>query len=261
MRCYRARLLLFVLIAFAPTSVRAIPWTITVQGTVYADIANGPVNQTGIFGTPGASLVGDPYTETITTNPLLNTYFTESIPFFHTTYGGAGFGGCCAAPYTLSVTVDGILYTQTETNPFLNYSYLFNGIENGLPQDLGQFQDQVYQGVDSAGCFIAYGPCTTSYINAYSSDRPFVPTVDFSEQLTASSSDLDPGSNTYFQFRDGPTVQGSVNFYTGFYGSIDSIVVNPVPTPSSLPLFATGLGLMAWLVWRRRQPINVGGQS
>jgi len=30
-------------------------------------------NATGIFGTPGTSLAGDAYTETITTNPLLNS--------------------------------------------------------------------------------------------------------------------------------------------------------------------------------------------
>jgi hypothetical protein len=31
-----------------------------------------------------------------------------------------------------------------------------------------------------------------------------------------------------------------------------------VPCPATLPLFATGLGLMAWFAWRRRT--NIGGQ-
>jgi hypothetical protein len=34
----------------------------------------------------------------------------------------------------------------------------------------------------------------------------------------------------------------------------------PVPSPATLPLFATGLGFMALLAWRRRQSIDVGGQ-
>jgi MYXO-CTERM domain-containing protein len=33
-----------------------------------------------------------------------------------------------------------------------------------------------------------------------------------------------------------------------------------LPTPPTLPLFATGLGLLALFAWRRRQPIDVGGQ-
>ena len=114
-------LLFFALIPLVPGSAYAVPRTITVSGTIVSDIGN-TVNQTGIFGTPGMSLVGDAYTETITTDPLLNTYLNESIPDYQDNYGGQGFGGCCAAPYTLTVTVNGVEYAQTEQDPFRNRS-------------------------------------------------------------------------------------------------------------------------------------------
>jgi hypothetical protein len=67
-------LLLLALLVFGPEPANASTWTVTVSGTIYADVVPAfPVNGTGIFGPPGASLVGDAYTETITTDPLLLT--------------------------------------------------------------------------------------------------------------------------------------------------------------------------------------------
>ena len=75
-----------VMAALAPFAVvapaRADPWTITVTGTVYSDGPYGTPNQTGLFGTPGQSLVGLAYTQTITTDPLLNTYSHNPIQIF-----------------------------------------------------------------------------------------------------------------------------------------------------------------------------------
>jgi hypothetical protein len=231
------------------TASPAQAWVITVTGTVYSDGPYGTPDQTGLFGTPGESLVGDAYTQTITTDPLLNTYLQETTPFYHQSYGGAGIGGCCGAPYTITTTVNGVTYSQTESDPYINRSYLIDGLGTGLYP-----QDQVYQDVNSSGCSSNYGPCTYSYILAYSFLTAFVPSLDFEQSLIASS-ELDPGSNTYFLFRNGPTEQGSVNQVTDFYGSISTISVNPVPEPASLALFASSLALMGWLAWRRKSAL------
>ena len=34
-----------------------------------------------------------------------------------------------------------------------------------------------------------------------------------------------------------------------------------VPTPATLPLFATGLGMMGWFAWHKKRRIKVGGQA
>jgi PEP-CTERM motif len=239
--------ILIVAMGMALAASPAQAWVITATGTIYSDGPYGTPDQTGLFGTPGLSLVGYAYTQTITTDPLLNTFFTESIPYYHQSYGGAGIGGCCGAPYTITTTVNGVTYTQTESNPYINRSYLIDGLSTGLYP-----ADQVFQEVDSSGCSSGYGPCTSSYILAYSFQTAFVPSLDFEQSLIASS-ELDPASNTYFLFRNGPTQQGSVNQYTVFYGSISTISIDPVPEPSTLVVLASGLGVMGWFAWRKKQ--------
>src|SRR5258708_3063345 len=158
-------LLLLALFVFGPEPAHASTWTITASGIITGDQGAGPADGTGIFGTPGVSLAGDAYTETITTDPLVNT-------------GGLNIGGCCASPYTITVTVNGFTYTQTELNPYTNYSYLISGLSSGLAS-----QDQVYQGVSSSQCYSVVGLCTNSYILAYSTQTPFVPGLDFGQSI------------------------------------------------------------------------------
>jgi hypothetical protein len=157
-------------------------------------------------------------------------------------YGGAVIG-CCGAPFTISVTVNGFTYTRSNVNPFINRSYLIDGLSTGLGG-----QDQVYQEIGSTGCSTGIGGCTSSYILATSTQFPFVPSLDFSQSLSVNGNQVD--GQTYFLFTEGLPVQSS-----GFYGSIDSLSVNPVPAPAlgtGLPgLIAACGGLFAW--WRRRR--------
>ena len=170
------------LIAFVAPAHTA-PWTITVTGTVYSNA----FNQIDLFATSGELLVGLPFTETITTDPLLNTHSTDPNPIYQEYNGGAGLpDGCCGAPYTLTTTINGVTFTATELNPRIVRSYLASGLGSGLGSpDVGTDQDQVYQEVGS-GCSSSYGPCTNSYILAYSRQGSFVPSLDFQQTIFAS---------------------------------------------------------------------------
>jgi hypothetical protein len=239
----------FAMIAFSAAfvgtmdAVQASTLSLTVSGTVTSDVTSGPIplNSTGIFGPIGTSLVGDTYTETIATNPLLNAN-VSSVPAgsLLQSYGGTGFGGGVAAPFTVTTTVNGFTFSQTETLPFSNYEYLLYGLTSGLGS-----MDQVYQGVESNGCSSVYGTCLNTYINAYSTQNPFAAKLVLGQPVTAAL--LNPGSNTYFTFDEGS------NLFTGFYGSINSISVSQTPLPAALPLYATGLGALALLGWRKKR--------
>ena len=151
------------------------------------------------------------------------------------------------ATYSIAVTVNGFTYSQTESNPFINYAYLLNLTNGSAPN--GLLYQQAFQEVESSGCSTVFGVCTSSYILAYSQQTPFVFRLDFNHPLH--STDLDPGSNTYFVFRDGPDLT------TGFYGSIETVRVHPdddpAPLPAALPLFATGIGGLDLLGWRKKR--------
>jgi hypothetical protein len=222
-------------------------WTITVTGTIYSGV-NEPfaIDGNGVFGLPGSPLVGSTYTETITTDPLQSSLIAFSPPVNIERSGGPqpGFGGA-AAPYYISVTVNGFTYTETESSPFLIRSYLNSEIANGLGS-----QDQVYQEINSAGCTGSYGPCRSSYILAYSG-TPLVPSLDFDQSIFASTN-LDPGSRTYFLFRDGPIDPGTIQQYSGFYGSVDTLAVN-VPEPSTWATMLLGFVSLGFVARRRRQ--------
>lgn len=174
------------------------------------------IDNAGVFGTTGTSLLGLPYSVTNTTDPVPNTGTACANISCIGTIGGNAFGSGTGALSSITVTVTGVSYTQTETSPFLNYSYLIDALS--IRDTTTTLQDQAYQGVQSNGCSSVCPACTDSYILAYSTATPFVPSLDFNQSITASSG-LDPGSNAWFSFRDG---SGQT---TKFYGSILSLSI------------------------------------
>jgi hypothetical protein len=87
-------------------------------------------------------------TETITTNPLLNTYYSALTPSILGTYGLNNWSNGSGALYTITTTVNGITYTQTESDPFVTHSYSLNGLTPPVPTP----SDQVVQQIDSQRC-------------------------------------------------------------------------------------------------------------
>ncbi len=172
-------------------------WTITASGVI-GSIGGQNYDNAGLFGPSGASLTGDSYIETISTDPLLNTGLgTCGNISCRGTIGGVVVGGV-AAPFTITITVNGLSFNQTELLPFINYSNLINALSSNDTSTT--LQDSVYQGVQSAGCVAIASTCTASYIAAASTTTPFVPTLSF-DQSISNPSGLDAISNINFNYR------------------------------------------------------------
>lgn len=202
----------------AATSAGA--WTVFVSGTIYQ---NNQVDFAGLFGPPGANLVGKFYTQTITTDPPLNATLACSSLSCLGTIGGGQFGP--GAQYTITTTVNGVPYTQADAAPFLNYAYLINALS--INDTTTTLQDQVYQGIQSSGCSTVLGVCTDAYILAYSLETPFVPRLEF-DQVISVSTGLDPGSNAYFRYFDGSGQQ------MAFYGTVSTLAIDTSPADGLL---------------------------
>jgi hypothetical protein len=241
-------LLAMALVVGGPATANAQGWTITATGTIYAD-----TGVTGsLFAPMGTSLVGDAYTETITTNLLLNGQVSGCSISCAGTFGGSSIG-LTAAPYTLTMTVNGVTYTQTESSPSSNYGFIVDALtinDTRIPPP----QDLVEQLVSSSGCNTPYHTCTDSDITAYSTTRPFVPNLNFNHQSITASSGLDSGSNAYFLYQRA----GDAGPSELLNGSIKTLTVSAVNAPEvDERAMASGLtlllGSLAVLRGRRRE--------
>src|SRR5215471_16803792 len=117
----RSLVLIATAVAVLGSIAQATQWRVTAVGMItIVPRPDGAI----LFRTPMESLIGTPFTETITTYPTLNSNH-QVTPNFNATYGGPGFGstGGTGAPDFISITVNGVTYTFTETAPYVNYAY------------------------------------------------------------------------------------------------------------------------------------------
>lgn len=234
---------LFVMTLAGPLAAHAQAWTVSATGTIYADSG---VNS-GLFAPLGTSLIGDTYTETITTDLSQNGEIACSTISCAGTVGGSAYGVPGAA-YTLTMKINGVSYTQTETNPTINYGYLIDGLS--VHDTSTTLQDQVQQQVSSSGCpFPGFQTCTNAYILAYSTTTPFVPNLNFKQAITASSG-LDSGSNAYFSYQ--PSGAGDPTLQV--YGSIKQLTVNAAPEIDSNSAISALVLLVGGVVVLRSAP-------
>lgn len=222
--------------------------TVTVTGTIESTTTSGSgFDNAGLFGPAGASLVGDAYTETITTDPALNSSIAcNSLSCFGTIGGTVGGGSNGpGAPYTMTVTVNGMQFTKTESVPYLNHAYLIDALS--INDTSTTLQDQVYQEADSGSC---NSFCVDSYILASSLTTPFVPNLNFNQTINQSGG-FDPGANASFNYTLKNGTPAGIT--TIFFGGIDTLSVNSasVPSPGTLTLMLAGLTGLA-LAYRRR---------
>lgn len=219
-------------------------------GTVSGVITSSTPDQNGLFGPVGGTLVGDSYAETVVTDPALNSFNSIETPSFHEVYGGNNWSAGTGAPFTLTMTVNGLSYILNEADPFENMFYLNNGLSAGVGAE-----DQLDETVLSEGCSSMYGPCTKSYVYPWSLTTPFIPTLDFDQSFADEN-----GINSYpqslmFFYQTGSTVSGSADeFDTNFSGTITSVSLNASTSVSEPPTWAILAGVfgVGFIVRTRR---------
>jgi PEP-CTERM motif len=234
-------------------------WSLTASGTIFGDVT-GNGDQAGLFGSPGLSLIGESYSETITTDPFLNSTFSCA------TLSCLGTSGIsdptasdpAAAPYTVITTVNGISFVHTETAAAWNYSTLIDALSINDTTSLFQ-DDALLQDTGSRGCLDPEGICVSALIQAVSTTMPFVPGLDFNESITVAGGFNDT-SSSYASFGVvGPAGSPS----TEFYGSVDKLTVNAVavPEPGTFALFGVALATIALVQRKRRAPLGACKQT
>ena len=218
----------------APLQANA--WSVQVTGT----ILNETGDEFGLFGDGSTSLVGDAYSETITTDPNLNSTALCATATCLATEG--------TAPYTLTVEVNGISFVHTDLAPADNLAILENGLS---AQDPANPFDVVSQSVFSGNCTTSLTDlCVAGSIQAFSSTTPFVPQLNFNQNITvAGGSNFDPASS----FASLDVTGGAQGQETYFLGSVDSLSVQPVGVPEPGEIALLGVGLVGIALAQRRR--------
>jgi hypothetical protein len=225
---FRTLTLLGTSLIAGPMVTQAQEWTVTATGTVSSDGGSG----SSLFAPLGTSLIGDSYTETITTDLTQNGSQNGSIACdtisCYATAGGSGYAvPTQGASYTLTMTINGVTFSQTDSNPVINYGGLIDALSTNDTSRIpyGGFEDGVFQQIASSGCETSgVTTCVQADINASSTTTPFVSSLYFTQSITASSG-FDSASQVQFVYWPVGAGDPAINLY----GSISELTVNAAP--------------------------------
>ena len=181
-----------------------------------------------MFGTPGADLTGDTITGTFSYDTSL---LSQSIVGTTNTASGIGFGALSE-----TVTIGGVSHT------FADHANSSVYLDTGASEMTLQNDDSQNAG----GITVA----ETFFLDALSISSPFVLSTDLTQSFDATSFDSSVGTFTILDTAPSGNTIASGDF------TLDSLTLNgpaTTPLPAALPLFATGLGALGLLGWRRKR--------
>lgn len=210
---------------------QASAWTFTNKGTITIGI-----DDQGFFGAAGADLTGLSYMDVITLDPSLYVnQYSDSISH-------NGFGSLSGTA-TDTLTINGIAQTFTWDLSKINYgeSGLFNALTQGygsIPDEIRQFQS----GYNTSGGFLDNTTDLYSYVNAFNLG------LDYNQVW---SRNLQPGDIAETRIY---SMTVGRNFFLN--GTPDFISINDVaavPEPETYGMMLVGLGLMGFVIRRRKQ--------
>lgn len=193
------------------------------QMTFQGVVGNGSTDVAGFFGIPGADLSGDPFTSTYLYDPTLAGTAMESPDWV---YGGSYYGNFTQPILAASITINNQTYNvPISSNAYYAEVYLNSDLHNGPAIVADICGGSASCGAPELANYVYFGgvaPSTLTSVGTYNWD----------------------GTN------------GGYYLYAGsdfFFLTAESIQIAETPLPSAVALFATGLGMLGLLGWRRKR--------
>jgi hypothetical protein len=207
------------------------PASANVYMATYTGMVTGGLDQSGVFGTPNTSLDSAPFTAIFTYDTAVGGRSTDP-GLNDEVYGGSVF----SLPSPVSATLDINGVTQAIAGYYSGAFTAQPGLVFGAVTDHTDFTDGY---IDNYLSVYAQAPSATASL-----DNTFP-----SESATNS-----PGTGGFnFLTFHSDTSTYSIYAYGGFETS--TVQISATPLPGTLPLFASGLGLLGWLAWRRKSAL------
>jgi len=206
----------------------------------YTGTVIGGYDGSGVFGAPNTSLNGDAFVAIFTYDTAVGGRSTDP-GVNDQVYGGAVFS--LPSPVSATLEISGV------TQSIAGY---FSGVATAQP-------GLVFDAVEDYP-----GNVTNGYVDNYLSTYAQAPsaTASLDNTFPSESATNSPGTGGFnFLTFDSDTSTYSVYAYGGFATSTVQISAitpcaecsNVTPLPAALPLFATGIGLMGLLGWRKKR--------